>query len=65
VQRDATAPLYLDLHLEPGATFEQPLPAGHNAFVYVYRGAVTVGAQPVPCSAWRSWPTPPAATAWC
>ncbi|MDT9000765.1 pirin family protein [Paucibacter sp. APW11] len=40
MQREATAPLYLDLHLEPGARFEQPLPASHNAFVYVYRGAV-------------------------
>ena len=47
VQRDATAPLYLDLHIEPGATFEQPLPADHNAFAYVYRGAVTVGTQAV------------------
>jgi redox-sensitive bicupin YhaK (pirin superfamily) len=48
MQRDGTEPLYLDLHLEPGATFEQPLPAGHNAFVYVYRGALDIGAQPVP-----------------
>ena len=38
VQRDSTQPLYLDVHLQPGARFEQPLPAGHNAFVYVYRG---------------------------
>ena len=42
VQKAHTEPLYLDLHLEPGATFEQPLPAGHNAFVYVYRGALAV-----------------------
>jgi len=47
VQRDATAPLYLDLHLEPGATFEQPLPADHNAFAYVYRGDLTIGTQVV------------------
>ncbi|MBX3635862.1 MAG: pirin family protein [Rubrivivax sp.] len=38
VQREGTEPLYLDLHLAPDARFEQPLPAGHNAFVYVYRG---------------------------
>lgn len=38
MQREGTEPLYLDLHLEPGARFEQPLPAGHNALVYVYRG---------------------------
>ena len=37
-----TEPLYLDLHLEPGATFEQALPAGHNAFVYVYRGELAI-----------------------
>ncbi len=35
--------LYLDLHFpEGGATFEQPLPALHNAFIYVYRGTVQV-----------------------
>jgi redox-sensitive bicupin YhaK (pirin superfamily) len=48
VQRDGTEPLYLDLHLGAGATFEQPLPESHNAFVYVYRGAVTVSEQSVP-----------------
>lgn len=40
VQRDVTEPLYLDLQLPPGATFEQPLPATHNAFVYVYEGGL-------------------------
>lgn len=48
VTRDGTAPLYLDLHLKAGARFEQPLPAGHNAFVYVYRGELTVGGTAVP-----------------
>ncbi len=48
VQRDGTAALYLDIHLAAGAVFEQPLPAGHNAFVYVYRGALEIGAQAVP-----------------
>ena len=42
VQREATEPLYLDLHLGAGARFEQALPAGHNAFLYVYRGQVEV-----------------------
>jgi len=42
VQKAHTEPLYLDLHLEPGATFEQAVPAGHNAFVYVYRGEVAI-----------------------
>ncbi|MDG0856133.1 pirin family protein [Roseateles puraquae] len=40
VQREVTEPLYLDLELPPGATFEQPLPATHNAFVYVYEGGL-------------------------
>ena len=42
VQKAHTEPLYLDLHLEPGASFEQALPAGHNAFVYVYRGELDI-----------------------
>jgi len=48
VSRDATAPIYLDLHLPAGARFEQALPAGHNAFVYVYRGGLTIGGTAVP-----------------
>jgi quercetin 2,3-dioxygenase len=48
VRRDATQPLYLDIALPAGATFEQPLPAGHNAFLYVYRGEVVVEGKAVP-----------------
>jgi quercetin 2,3-dioxygenase len=48
VQRDGTEPLYLDLHLDAGVSFEQPLPEAHNAFVYVYRGALRIGDQDVP-----------------
>ena len=48
VQRDGTEPLYLDLHLDANARFEQPLPEGHNAFVYVYRGSLAIGEQSVP-----------------
>ncbi len=48
VTRDVTAPLFLDVHFSAGGRFEQPLPAGHNAFVYVYRGEVTIGGQTVP-----------------
>lgn len=47
VQREATAPLYLDLHLPADSSFAQPLPAGHNAFLYVYRGEVQVAGQQV------------------
>ena len=48
VQRENTEPLYLDIELPAGASFEQALPAGHNAFVYVYRGGVDIGATHVP-----------------
>lgn len=48
VQRDVTEPLYLDIELPAGATFEQPLPAGHNAFLYVFRGEVVVEGKGVP-----------------
>jgi quercetin 2,3-dioxygenase len=42
MQREVTEPLYLDIEIPAGATFEQALPAGHNAFVYVYRGGVKI-----------------------
>jgi len=48
MQREHTEPLYLDLHFDPGARFEQPLPSGHNAFVYVYRGALDIAGTAVP-----------------
>ncbi len=48
MQRERTEPFYLDIHLAPGARFEQPLPAGHHAFVYVYRGEARVGETEVP-----------------
>jgi redox-sensitive bicupin YhaK (pirin superfamily) len=42
VQRDVTEPLYLDIDLPAGATLAHPLPAGHNAFLYVFRGELVV-----------------------
>lgn len=48
MQRAHTEPLYLDLHFDRGGRFEQVLPAGHNAFVYVYRGALRIGSTAVP-----------------
>jgi redox-sensitive bicupin YhaK (pirin superfamily) len=48
VTRDTTQPNYLDLHLPAGARFAQQLPAGHNAFIYVYRGEVSVAGKAVP-----------------
>jgi quercetin 2,3-dioxygenase len=51
VQREVTEPLYLDLEIPAGASFSQLLPEGHNAFLYTYRGAVTVGDKAVPAKA--------------
>ena len=66
MQRERTEPLISRPHLPIGAVFAQPLPATHNAFVYVYRGALAIGDRRGPtCSAWRSWPTRRPATAWC
>jgi len=45
VQREDTQVLYLDVHLQPGATFAQPLPDAHNAFIVVYRGELTTADQ--------------------
>ena len=48
VQRAHTEPLYLDVQLAANATFEQALPPGHNAFIYVFRGQVVIDEQNVP-----------------
>jgi redox-sensitive bicupin YhaK (pirin superfamily) len=39
----AAGPLYLDLRLPPQTTISQPVPRGHNAFCYVYRGRCRIG----------------------
>ena len=36
-------PVFLDVAVERGVRFSAPLPAGHNAFVYVTDGAVRLG----------------------
>ncbi len=43
IVQPATEPLYLDIALQPGATWEHALPAGHNVFAYAYEGEVSVG----------------------
>jgi redox-sensitive bicupin YhaK (pirin superfamily) len=48
VSRKITNPLYLDIHLPAGARFVQPLHADSNAFIYVYRGEVSVAGKTVP-----------------
>jgi quercetin 2,3-dioxygenase len=39
----ATAPLYVDVRLQPGAAWTAELPERHNGFVYVYEGEALVG----------------------
>jgi redox-sensitive bicupin YhaK (pirin superfamily) len=48
VQRDVTEPLYLDLHFDGAGSYTHALPAGANAFAYVYRGAARIGGSDVP-----------------
>ncbi|WP_282295235.1 pirin family protein [Stenotrophomonas sp. PS02289] len=43
ITQPATDPVYLDIELAPGVAWEYVLPEGHNAFAYVFEGAVTVG----------------------
>ena len=43
VQRPHTEPLYLDVQLEAGQPLDLPIPAGHNAFLYVFEGALRIG----------------------
>jgi quercetin 2,3-dioxygenase len=45
--RDFTEPLYLDIHMQANTEFSSAIPGTHNAFVYVYRGAVKVGDERV------------------
>ena len=40
----ATRPLYLDVAVPVGKSFEQATPAGHTGLVYVFEGAAEVGA---------------------
>ncbi|MDN0084829.1 pirin family protein [Crenobacter sp. SG2305] len=45
VERPDTEPLYLDLTLPAGGHETLVIPAGHNAFVYVYQGEAQVGGR--------------------
>ncbi|KNC51076.1 pirin domain-containing protein [Thecamonas trahens ATCC 50062] len=48
----ATAPFYFDIALpEAEASVSVPVPEGHNAFVYVFDGEVSVDGTTVPCHA--------------
>jgi len=48
MQRAVTEPVYLDIDLPAGSSFDQPLPQGHNAFLYAFRGEVQVDGKSVP-----------------
>ena len=43
VTRPTTEPIVLDITIPAGQAFEAELPVGHNAFAYVFAGAVDVG----------------------
>lgn len=45
VQGLSADPCFFDLQFAPGADLLVPLPAGHNACLYVYRGELQAGAQ--------------------
>ncbi|HEY5635270.1 MAG TPA: pirin family protein [Burkholderiales bacterium] len=47
VEAAATEPVYLDVRLDAGARLEVPLPAGYNAFAYVYDGRVDLAGSTV------------------
>jgi redox-sensitive bicupin YhaK (pirin superfamily) len=43
IAQPATDPVYLDIALAPGASWEYALPEGHNAFAYVFEGEAALG----------------------
>lgn len=43
IQGISTEPLFIDVRLPAGAVFTCPLATGHNAFVYVYEGGLSIG----------------------
>jgi redox-sensitive bicupin YhaK (pirin superfamily) len=45
ILQPATDPTYLDLAIEPQATYVQALPRDYAAFLYVFEGALQVGAD--------------------
>ena len=47
VEGIATRPLYYDVALPADGRFEEAVPAGHNAFVYVYGGGIELAGQSV------------------
>jgi redox-sensitive bicupin YhaK (pirin superfamily) len=51
VEGIVTAPIYLDISLQPGATLALDLPVGHHGFAYVFEGeSALVGGELLQCS---------------
>jgi quercetin 2,3-dioxygenase len=44
IEQPATDPTYLDVAIEPGASFSERLPTDYAAFLYVFEGEIRVGA---------------------
>ncbi len=42
VSNDLVGPIYWDIHLASGAQFSDKIPEGHNAFLYVIEGELTI-----------------------
>ncbi len=47
ISKVAVDPIYLDITLEPGASYYHETPLGHTAFVYVFKGSAKVSRQEV------------------
>ena len=43
IRQPATDPVYLDIELSAGASWQYELPDGHNAFAYAFEGEGTIG----------------------
>ncbi len=42
VREIAAQPLYMDVSLQPGATFDLPVPASHTAMLYLFEGQISI-----------------------
>src|SRR5690554_4196975 len=45
IQRPHTEPLYLDVQQPAGSSEQHQIPSGHNAFILLYQGSITVSGQ--------------------
>lgn len=51
VSNRSTQPVYADLHLDPRGRATLPVPASHNALLYLYEGSASVAGKALPLSA--------------